>query len=44
MKYLRRTWAEIDVDALIHNFNTIKNFANCDIAAVVKADACGFQH
>ena len=41
MKYLRRTWAEIDVDALIHNFNTIKNFVNCDIAAVVKADAYG---
>ena len=27
-KFLRRTWAEIDVDALIHNFNIIKQTAN----------------
>ncbi len=39
--FLKRTWAEINLDALLHNFNTIRNFAKCDIAAVVKADAYG---
>ena len=40
-KFLKRTWAEIDVDALIHNFNIIKNTANSPICAVVKANAYG---
>ena len=40
-KFLRRTWAEIDVDALIHNFNTIKQTANTKVCAVVKANAYG---
>lgn len=40
-KFLRRAWAEIDVDALIHNFNTIKQTANTKVCAVVKANAYG---
>lgn len=40
-KFLRRTWAEIDVDALIHNFNIIKQTANTKVCAVVKANAYG---
>lgn len=40
-KFLRRTWAEIDVGALIHNFNTIKQTANTKVCAVVKANAYG---
>lgn len=42
MAFLHRTWAEISVSALIHNFNTIKESAkNCSLMAVVKADAYG---
>lgn len=41
MNYLKRTWAEIDIDALLHNLKVIKENANCDLAAVVKADAYG---
>ncbi len=40
-KFLRRTWAEIDTDALIHNFNIIKQTAKTPICAVVKANAYG---
>ncbi|MBQ8793902.1 MAG: alanine racemase, partial [Clostridia bacterium] len=40
-KFLRRTWAEIDVDALIHNFNIIKQTANTKVCAVIKANAYG---
>lgn len=40
-KFLRRTWAEIDTDALIHNFNIIKKTAKTPICAVVKANAYG---
>lgn len=40
-KFLRRTWAEIDTNALIHNFNTIKQTANTKICVVVKANAYG---
>lgn len=39
--FLRRTWAEIDTDALLHNFNIIKQTANTRVCAVVKADAYG---
>lgn len=38
---LRRTWAEIDKSALIHNFNIIKETSNTPVCAVVKADAYG---
>ncbi|MBQ3816653.1 MAG: alanine racemase [Clostridia bacterium] len=42
MKFLHRTWAEIDADALIHNFNIIKqDVGSSKIMAVVKADAYG---
>ncbi len=41
MDYLKRTWAEIDIDALLHNFREIKKHTNGSLAAVVKADAYG---
>ena len=42
MDFLHRTWAEIDISALKHNFNILKNKANgCKIMAVVKADGYG---
>ncbi len=40
-KFLRRTWAEIDTDALIHNFNIIKATSKSSVCAVVKANAYG---
>lgn len=41
--YLRRTWAEVDIDAVEHNFNIIKQTAgnNAKIMCVIKADAYG---
>lgn len=42
MDFLHRTWAEIDLSALKHNFNVLKECANAsEIMAVVKADAYG---
>ncbi len=42
MNFARRCWAEIDMDALRHNFEIIKSEAGgTDIMAVVKADAYG---
>lgn len=42
MDYLHRTWAEIDISALTHNFNKIKEISNgSKIMAVVKANAYG---
>ncbi len=42
MDFFHRTWAEIDLSALIHNFNIIKEKAkNSKIMAVVKANAYG---
>lgn len=39
---MKRTWAEIDLDAALHNFTVIKNQAGrSGVMAVVKADACG---
>lgn len=38
---IKRTRAEIDLDALEYNFNAVKSVANGHIAAVVKADAYG---
>ena len=40
MDFLRRTWAEIDIAALKHNFELLKSGAH-QIMAVVKADAYG---
>lgn len=42
MDFLHRTWAEIDLNALVHNFNLIKSMTNGKkIMAVVKANAYG---
>ena len=42
MDFLHRTWAEIDISALIHNFKIIKEDAkDSHIMAVVKADSYG---
>lgn len=42
MDFLHRTWAEIDIDALVHNFDIIKKeAAGAKLMAVVKADAYG---
>ena len=42
-KYLRRTWAEVDIDALKHNFREIRKAADpkAGIMCVIKADAYG---
>lgn len=41
--FLRRTWAEVDIDAVKHNFNEIKRSVSNDagIMCVIKADAYG---
>lgn len=40
--FLRRTWAEVDLDALTYNYNQIKSISNGkEIIAVVKANAYG---
>lgn len=41
--YLRRTWAEVNIDAVQHNFKSIKNTLdkNTQIMCVIKADAYG---
>ncbi len=42
MDFLHRTWAEIDMRALIHNFKLIKeSCGDSEIMCVVKADAYG---
>ena len=42
MEFLRRTWAEIDLSALKHNFEILKNASqNSEITCVVKANAYG---
>lgn len=42
MDFLHRTWAEIDISALIHNFKAIKKISGgSKIMAVVKANAYG---
>ncbi len=42
-KFLKRTWAEIDIDAIDHNFFEIKNHIkkDCKVMCVIKADAYG---
>lgn len=42
-KYFRRTWVEVNLDSLKHNYETIENrlSAGSSIMAVVKADAYG---
>ena len=43
MEFLKRTWAEVDLDILAHNFREIRNRLPdvTDIMAVVKADGYG---
>ncbi len=43
MTPLKRTWAEIDLNAIEHNYKIIKNrlHKNCSLMCVVKADAYG---
>ena len=42
MNFLKRTWAEIDLSALIHNFNLIKTTASpSKVMAIVKANGYG---
>ena len=43
MKLLKRTWADVDLDALAHNYHTIKNHipAGTKFLGVMKADAYG---
>ncbi|MBQ3928872.1 MAG: alanine racemase [Clostridia bacterium] len=42
-RYLRRTWAEVDIHALKHNFDVIRQAADpkAQIMCVIKADAYG---
>ena len=41
--FLRRTWAEVDVDAIKHNYNIIRQTVrkDADIMCVIKADGYG---
>lgn len=39
--FYRRTWAEIDLDCVKHNFNEIKKICDNKICCVIKADAYG---
>jgi len=43
MEYLKRTWAQINLDAIANNYNIIKDIASkhCKIMAVIKADGYG---
>ena len=42
MEFSRRTWVEIDVSALRHNFSVLKNLSkNSEITCVVKANSYG---
>ena len=43
LNFPSRSWAEIDMDALAHNMREIRRITapECEIAAVVKADAYG---
>ena len=38
---LKRTWAEIDLDALAHNYQTLRQRTGARFVGVVKADAYG---
>lgn len=41
-QYLKRTWAEVDLDAIAHNYNMLKKAAGgAECMCIVKADAYG---
>ena len=43
MKLLKRTWADVSLDALAHNYRAIRGHipAGCKFLGVMKADAYG---
>lgn len=41
MSFLRRAWAEIDVQAIVNNYRIVKEYTHKPVYAVVKADAYG---
>ncbi len=41
MEYLKRAWAEIDLNCLAENYRNYKKAAGCEIMCVVKADCYG---
>ncbi|MBQ9978031.1 MAG: alanine racemase [Clostridia bacterium] len=41
MSYLKRAWAEIDLEAIAKNYDTICNIAKTQVIPVIKADAYG---
>ncbi|MEE1218583.1 MAG: alanine racemase [Ruminococcus sp.] len=43
MEFVKRTWAEISLDAIAHNYKVIKSKLNCNtkICCVIKADGYG---
>ena len=43
MKLLRRTWADVSLDNLAHNYGLLRGMvpADCRFLGVVKADAYG---
>ena len=41
MKLLKRTWANISLDNLAHNYTVLRQQAGCRFLGVVKADAYG---
>ena len=43
MKFEKHCWAEIDLDALRHNFAYIRQAVGGPVCAVVKADSYGRQ-
>lgn len=42
-KFFRRTWAQVDLDALKHNFEVLRSIVpdSAEIMGIVKADAYG---
>lgn len=41
MEFEKHCWAEVDLDALLHNFRLVQNQVGGPVGAVVKADAYG---
>lgn len=41
MYYIRRTWAEVNIEAIAKNYSAICNRCHCSVFPVIKADAYG---
>ncbi|MBR6572484.1 MAG: alanine racemase [Clostridia bacterium] len=41
MSYLRRAWAEIDLEAIAKNYDAVCNMTNTQVIPIIKADAYG---